>query len=410
MRRLWAGLILLLFPSAALAQVQGQVLFIGFNNHYRPDCWTPMLVQLSGQSDSSTTYQIQIVQDDLDRDRVIFTQDVNFGGTSEGKTNAAENFWVYFKPKPTDEGLPDATNLATNLNTLNDELKVFLCDKDGKQLTHLPITSTILNDDPVRGLGDTTRRQKTRSLRHRRRRSPHHPGLFPARRRNGGRRRRNRSPLGPTHQRPRLRRRRCDRLDGRRCQLPHLRHPNPRPRGHRPVDSSRRTPRRLPTRRGKQGKTLRRSSPRRRNGRRPLDNSRNRPIRSPGPPEHSGIQAIERLGRWSPAAESSPSPRPPRCQNRPVDDLERRQPKPNPLAGPPRRRTRRYVTWVAQDLGNVALTDHLRHGWRISGIASSPGTTRKTSPRITNPPPTPTTPGNPAKASTSAEPSSKAWT
>jgi hypothetical protein len=160
MRRAWAGLILLLFPSAALAQVQGQVLTVGFNNHYRPDCWTPMLVQLSSQSEQSTVYQIQVVQDDLDRDRVIFTQDVTLGGTSEGKTATTENFWVYFKPKPTDEGLPDATNLSTNLNTLNSELKVFLCDKDGKQLTRLPITATILNDDPVRGMGDTTRSRK----------------------------------------------------------------------------------------------------------------------------------------------------------------------------------------------------------------------------------------------------------
>jgi hypothetical protein len=160
MRRVWAGLIFLLFPSAALAQIQGQVLSVGFNNHYRPDCWTPMLVQLTGQSDQSTVYQIQVVQEDLDRDRVIYTQQVTLGGTSEVKTAATENFWVYFKPKPTDDGLPDATNLSTNLNTLNAQLKVFLCDKDGKQLTRLPITATILNSDPVRGMGDTTRSRK----------------------------------------------------------------------------------------------------------------------------------------------------------------------------------------------------------------------------------------------------------
>ena len=160
MRWVWAGLIILIFPTAALAQASGQVLSVGFDNHYRPDCWTPMLVQLTSQSEESTVYQIQIVQDDLDRDRVVFTQEVTLGGTSEGKTASTENFWVYFKPKPTGDGLPDATNLATNLNTLNDELKVFLCDKDGKQIARLPITATILSADPMRSLGDTSRSRK----------------------------------------------------------------------------------------------------------------------------------------------------------------------------------------------------------------------------------------------------------
>jgi hypothetical protein len=160
MRRLWAGLILLLLPSAALAQIQGQVLSIGFNNHYRPDCWTPMLVQLTSQNEESTAYQIQIVQEDLDRDRVIFTQEVTLDGATEGKPATTENFWVYFKPKPTDGGLPDATNLMTNLNTLNTELKVFVCDKDGKQLARLPITATILSADPIRSMGDTARSRK----------------------------------------------------------------------------------------------------------------------------------------------------------------------------------------------------------------------------------------------------------
>jgi hypothetical protein len=159
MRWVWAGLIILIFPTAALAQARGQVLSVGFDNHYRPDCWTPMLVQLTSQSEQSTEYQIQIVQEDLDRDRVIFTQQVTLGGTGEGKSGT-ENFWVYFKPKPTGDGLPDATNLATNLNTLNDELKVFLCDKDGKQIARLPITATIFSSDPVRGMGDTTRSRK----------------------------------------------------------------------------------------------------------------------------------------------------------------------------------------------------------------------------------------------------------
>jgi hypothetical protein len=160
MRWAIAGLLILILPTLAFAQAKGQVLSIGFNNHYRPDCWTPMLVQLTSDSDESTDYQIQVVQEDLDRDRVIFTQEVTLGGNVEGRGATTENFWVYFKPKPTGQGLPDANDLATNLETLNNELKVFLCDKNGKQLSTLPITSTILSVDPVRGIADTTRSRK----------------------------------------------------------------------------------------------------------------------------------------------------------------------------------------------------------------------------------------------------------
>jgi hypothetical protein len=160
MRLFLAGLLVLAMPAAALAQARGQVLSLGFNNHYRPDCWTPMLVQLTSQSPDPQTYQIQIVQEDLDRDKVTYTQTVALGGNVEGRPATTENFWAYFKPKPVDGGLPDATDLTTTLATLNGELKVFLCDKDGKQLSTLPLTSTILNVDPFRSLGDVSRGRK----------------------------------------------------------------------------------------------------------------------------------------------------------------------------------------------------------------------------------------------------------
>jgi len=62
MRLFLAGLLILAMPAMALAQARGQVLSLGFNNHYRPDCWTPMLVQLTSQSPDPQAYQIQIVQ------------------------------------------------------------------------------------------------------------------------------------------------------------------------------------------------------------------------------------------------------------------------------------------------------------------------------------------------------------
>ncbi len=160
MRWLRAGLLVLFIPTAAWAQARGQVLSIGFNNHYRPDCWTPMLVQLTSQSEDSVDYMIQVVQEDLDRDKVSYTQMVTLGGNAEGKPATTENFWVYFKPRSTGGGLPDATDVSSNLNTLNHELKVFLCNKNGKQITTLPITSTILSADPHREMMETTRGRK----------------------------------------------------------------------------------------------------------------------------------------------------------------------------------------------------------------------------------------------------------
>ena len=160
MRLFLAGLLVLAMPAMALAQARGQVLSLGFNNHYRPDCWTPMLVQLTSQSPDPQSYQIQIVQEDLDRDRVTYTQTVALGGNVEGRPATTENFWAYFKPKPVDGGLPDATDLTTTLATLNSQLKVFLCDKDGKQISTLPLTSTILNVDPSRSAGDASRGRK----------------------------------------------------------------------------------------------------------------------------------------------------------------------------------------------------------------------------------------------------------
>ena len=46
MRSILVGLILLNISSAALAQAKGEVESIGFDNAYRPNCWTPMVVKL----------------------------------------------------------------------------------------------------------------------------------------------------------------------------------------------------------------------------------------------------------------------------------------------------------------------------------------------------------------------------
>src|SRR5687767_11772201 len=72
MRRLLAGIFLfaLSFPVAALAETKGEVEAIGFGSLYRPNCHIPMLVRV--QADKSGTYQIRVVQDDLDADQPLF--------------------------------------------------------------------------------------------------------------------------------------------------------------------------------------------------------------------------------------------------------------------------------------------------------------------------------------------------
>ena len=145
MRRLLAGIFLaaLLFPTAALlAETRGEVEAIGFGSHYRPNCYVPMLVRV--QADKSGTYQIRVIQDDLDADQPSFTQVVSLTGSEEGGSRSEQRFWVYFLPQPTDGGLPDVSD---GLRALQQTLKVFLCDESGRQLVQLPVTGTIQNLD-----------------------------------------------------------------------------------------------------------------------------------------------------------------------------------------------------------------------------------------------------------------------
>jgi len=143
MRGWVAGLVVVLAQSAALAQVTGFVESVGFDNNYRPNCWTPMLVNLTSQSDSAQDYQIQIVQQDLDKDNVTFTRDITLNAGVQQK------FWAYFVPQPTDGGLP-----AKSMDALQKVLRVYLStrpDSGGhtKQLLQLPVRLTLNDLDPA---------------------------------------------------------------------------------------------------------------------------------------------------------------------------------------------------------------------------------------------------------------------
>jgi hypothetical protein len=139
MRVLWAGLfVLLVSTSGALAQATGFVRGVGFAGAYRADCWTPLLVHLDSTVGEQAEYQIQVHQQDLDRDTVVFTRTVSLGPQNAG---GHQDFWVYFLPQPTDGGLTPRNAYGT----LGDVLKVHLYDKAGK--THVAAV-------PVQGRAD----------------------------------------------------------------------------------------------------------------------------------------------------------------------------------------------------------------------------------------------------------------
>jgi hypothetical protein len=159
MRRFLAGTLfsfLLIPTSVALAQVRGEVESIGFQNRYRPDCWTPMTIKIVPETNKTDVYQIQVRQEDLDRDRPIFTRTISVTGNTEGQVRE-QRFRAYFLPQPTRGGLPDARDGTQTLADLDAQLTVNLCTASGKVIARLPITSSITNIDPKPGMWDTRR-------------------------------------------------------------------------------------------------------------------------------------------------------------------------------------------------------------------------------------------------------------
>jgi hypothetical protein len=145
MRWILSGMLILWGASALFAQATGEVESIGFGNVYRPGCWTPMVVRLQPQTGQSAMYQIRIIQEDLDRDRILFTKTIALDGNVEGRSGDEQRFWTYFIPQPTDHGLPEP---ADGLRELQQKLKVLLCTSTGKPITPLAIQHTISSVEP----------------------------------------------------------------------------------------------------------------------------------------------------------------------------------------------------------------------------------------------------------------------
>jgi hypothetical protein len=143
MRVLMAGFIFLslVFTSAAFAQdAEGEVESLGYGGVYRPNCWTPMKLRLRPKVGETRTYKIAIVQEDLDRDRVIYTRPFTLNGNPPGGARIEEQVWVYFMPQPRDLELPLG---SANAAAYSNRIRIFLCrESDGKQLVQIPFTPT----------------------------------------------------------------------------------------------------------------------------------------------------------------------------------------------------------------------------------------------------------------------------
>lgn len=159
MRHAWLGILVLLLLAPAVpragAQPVGEVESLGFNNVYRPGCWTPMVVKVRPNAAPTGTYLIQVKQRDLDNDVAVFTRPITLTGAAQGG-GRDQRFWMYFIPQPVNKGLPD-TRAGATLKDFQELIEVYLCDEDGKQLTQLPITAPIESVDAPSGVMESVR-------------------------------------------------------------------------------------------------------------------------------------------------------------------------------------------------------------------------------------------------------------
>jgi hypothetical protein len=101
-----------------------------------------MLIKLTPTTGSPFTGRIEVVQDDLDKDEVIFTRQITLTGNNPNGPPLDQRFWMYFIPQP---NRTDREVIEDNLNPvdLTGLIKVRLCSENGKELAKLPVTQTV---------------------------------------------------------------------------------------------------------------------------------------------------------------------------------------------------------------------------------------------------------------------------
>lgn len=145
MRLITAGLLFFSLATTALAQAKGEVESIGFGGLYRPDAWTPMLIHLRPTGFEAWAGKLEVIQDDLDKDHVIFSRDIDLSPSIEGESPRDQYCWMYFIPRP--NGFE-----SSNRSYLTQNLQVLLCSKDGKQLSQLEVTCGLQSLDESGGM------------------------------------------------------------------------------------------------------------------------------------------------------------------------------------------------------------------------------------------------------------------
>jgi hypothetical protein len=140
---LLAAMLLSCVASPGWGQAKGHIRSVGFDGHYRPNCWTPISIALTPATSSQENLKLLVIQEDLDRDRAQFTRIIPLTGGEEGQ-RTQQTFWMYFIPQPSGLDL-DRAELAR-------KLRVYLCTESGKRLAQLDTSNVSLRSlDRVEG-------------------------------------------------------------------------------------------------------------------------------------------------------------------------------------------------------------------------------------------------------------------
>lgn len=153
MRHSLAGivLLLLLLPGNLLAQIRGGVESIGFGSFYRPDTWTPMVVQLRTAGLEAKLHNLQVIVEDLDRDREVFSRPI-----SVDPSQTDQRFWMYFIPPPT--GLVNADLPAPAIDQVRKKIRVQITTANNKPVGQFSLPDVPLSLDVDRNTGEAKRR------------------------------------------------------------------------------------------------------------------------------------------------------------------------------------------------------------------------------------------------------------
>jgi hypothetical protein len=157
MRSFIVGILTLCLSAAtALGQARGHVESVGFGGAFRPTCWTPMVVYLVPTTGSPFSGRLEVVQEDLDKDKVIFTRQFSLTGNAPDGSTREQRFWMYFVPQPA----PDLDENRT-VAELTEMIKVRVVSDKGKELVKLPITQKLEPIESVRrGMSGSTKGRK----------------------------------------------------------------------------------------------------------------------------------------------------------------------------------------------------------------------------------------------------------